>query len=138
MKINEIRLASVWCAWVANISRLSLSACSFRRSRWFHRLRSEILHRSIKKSSKLFWKRKKLEQKQNFKILVVLFFWKFWWIFWWKTDENFSFFSKKNGGGHQKKSFFLEKKRPKFLKFCFCSNFFRFQNNLMIYLNISM
>ena len=48
--------------------RLSLSGCRIETSKWRHSLRTEKLLRSIKKKSSKKWKRKKLEQKQNFEI----------------------------------------------------------------------
>ena len=47
-------------SWVS-LLRLSRSSSLFGRFYFMHSLRSKILHRSIKKMSKIFWKRKNIE-----------------------------------------------------------------------------
>ena len=64
-----------------SLLRLSFSSSLFGRFYFMHSLRSKILHRSIKKMSKTFWKWKKLEQ-------LFENFWKF------LRSKNFRFFRK--------------------------------------------
>ena len=128
-------------------TRLASSSSLFECSNRFHRLRTEKLHRSIKKIIKKYWKWKKLEQKVDFE--------KFWpkhfrnfsdpkiWKFenlehlenhYWKIYEIFEIFDLSNFEIQKFSKIFDQK----FSKYTFCSNFFRFQKKMRIFFNGSM
>ena len=122
--------------------RLSLSSSLFDRSNRSHRLRTENLHRSIKKNHQKFLKMKKVGAKTRFRKFLVEIFRKFLDFKIWQIEnlENFVDFSivifeifeifKFSNFGIRKNSIFF---RPFFSKSTFCSNFFHFQYFLMIF-----
>ena len=99
-------------------TRLSFSGCIEWRFCRSQRLRSEILHRSIKKIKTFYWKRKKLEQQVHLKIFGTKFFEK-------KQIEYFCFFI---GNCMEMKKFEIEKNRNFSISFFLFSYNFQWKN----------
>ena len=140
------------------VLRLTFSECIFGRSRRFHRIRHENLHRSIKKNIKKDWLDKKLEQLkvepwkflrskifEKFRSQKISFSYNFQWKFLKIWDRKFSkFFDLKIFHFHWIFNENFEKFRKisisKFFKFSTlsCSNFLSNQYFLIIFFYGSM